>query len=99
MAHPPATSGTATCTRCERTLPVICFRPDSRKVNGLRSACRECDAEMGARTPANRARSERGHQARVAHQDTMFKRAELPPEKTNHRSERGADGRVRKKER
>lgn len=41
--HEPTMTGTKTCTKCNRELPVICFAVHKRSKDGLHYHCRECN--------------------------------------------------------
>lgn len=43
--HEPRLTGTKTCSKCERELPVLCFSTAKDCKDGLRSECRDCVSE------------------------------------------------------
>lgn len=40
--HEPVMTGTKTCNKCSRELPVICFAVNKTTRDGLHNECRDC---------------------------------------------------------
>lgn len=38
----PRMTGTKTCSKCKKDLPVICFTVDRKNLDGLSTHCRDC---------------------------------------------------------
>lgn len=45
----PRMTGTKTCSKCKKDLPVICFPALKKSSDGLYSWCRDCDREASSR--------------------------------------------------
>lgn len=62
----PKMTGTKTCSKCEKDLPVICFSVNRSHKDGLHNACREC------RVKANKKYYVEVKQKRKSHYDREF---------------------------